>query len=221
MNCSVDAFPMRGRLITFEGPEGSGKSTQIQRLAAYLRAAGREVLLTREPGGTRLAERIRSLVREETDDPPVSRSEVLLFLAARAQLVSTVIKPALAQGQWVLCDRFTDSTLAYQGYGRGLNLSLLKVFNAFAAEDLKPDLTLLLDVPPAVSRARLAARQAATDTTADRIEEAGEAFHTRLRDGFLDLARAEPDRFVLIDATRSSEEVQAAVTDSVRRRWPE
>lgn len=207
---------MRGKFITIEGPEGGGKTTQIQLLADGLRAEGRDVLVTREPGGTPLAERVRALVRDASDDPPVSRSEVLLFLAARAQLVATVIRPALARGTWVLCDRFSDSTLAYQGYGRGLDLATLNVFNAFATEDLVPDLTLLLDVPPEVSRTRLARRQAATATSADRIESAGEAFHARLRDGFLALARAEPNRFACIDATQSIADVHAAVVDAVR-----
>ena len=163
---------MRGKFITFEGPEGGGKSTHVRLLAERLRAEGRTVLVTREPGGTPLAEKIRGLVRDELDDPPVTRSEVLLFLAARAQVVSQVIRPALARGEWVLCDRFADSTFAYQGYGRGIDVGLLRNFNDFATEGLVPDLTILLDVPLEVSRARLAARQAATATAADRIEQA-------------------------------------------------
>lgn len=206
----------RGKFITFEGPEGGGKSTQIEALAAALRAGGRAVLVTREPGGTPLAEKVRALVREERGDPPVTRSEALLFLAARAQVVARVIRPALARGAWVLCDRFADSTFAYQGYGRGLDVALLRQLNAFATEGLAPDLTFLLDVPPEVSRARLAARQAATATTADRIEAAGEAFHARLRAGFLALAREEPARFAVIDATASRAAVAARILAAVR-----
>ena len=208
---------MRGKFITFEGPEGGGKSTHVRELADALRAEGHKVLVTREPGGTRLAEKIRGLVREEIEDPPVTRSEVLLFLASRAQVVANVIKPALARGEWVICDRFADSTFAYQGYGRGIDVPLLKNFNDFATEGLVPDLTILLDVPPEVSRARLAARQAATATQADRIEQAGEEFHRRLRDGFLELARAEPNRFAVIDSSGEREAVSAAVLAAVQR----
>lgn len=206
-----------GRFITFEGPEGGGKSTQVQALAEALRAEGRTVLVTREPGGTPLAEKIRALVREERMDPPVARSEVLLFLAARAQVVAEVIRPALARGEWVLCDRFADSTFAYQGYGRGIAVDLLRHFNDFATEGLVPDLTVLLDVPLEVSRARLAARQAATATAADRIEQAGAEFHARLRTGFLELAKAEPARFAVIDASRPLAEVSRQVFAAVRR----
>ncbi len=208
---------MRGKFITFEGPEGGGKSTHIRELAEQLRAEGLTVLVTREPGGTLLAEKIRGLLREELDDPPVTRSEVLLFLAARAQVVSQVIRPALARGEWVLCDRFADSTFAYQGYGRGVDVGLLRNLNDFATESLVPDLTILLDVPLEVSRARLMERQAATDTVADRIEQAGVMFHRRLREGFLKLARAEPERFVTIDSSGDRADVSAAVIAAVRR----
>ena len=208
---------MRGKFITFEGPEGGGKSTHIRELAEQLRAEGLTVLVTREPGGTLLAEKIRGLLREELDDPPVTRSEVLLFLAARAQVVSQVIRPALARGEWVLCDRFADSTFAYQGYGRGVDVGLLRNLNDFATESLVPDLTILLDVPLEVSRARLKERQAATSTVADRIEQAGVMFHRRLREGFLELARAEPERFVTIDSSGDRADVSAAVIAAVRR----
>ena len=207
---------MRGKFITFEGPEGGGKSTHVRELAEQLRAEGKTVLVTREPGGTRLAEQIRGLVREEVDDPPVTRCEVLLFIAARAQVVSEVIRPALARGEWVICDRFADSTFAYQGYGRGIDVGLLKNFNDFATEGLVPDLTILLDVPPETSKARLAERQAATATSADRIEQAGDMLHRRLRDGFLELAKAEPDRFVVIDSSGPREEVSDRVWTAVR-----
>ena len=207
---------MRGKFITFEGPEGGGKSTHVRELAEQLRAEGKPVLVTREPGGTRLAELIRGLVREEVEDPPVTRCEVLLFIAARAQVVSEVIRPALARGEWVICDRFADSTFAYQGYGRGIDVGLLKNFNDFATEGLVPDLTILLDVPPETSKARLAERQAATATSADRIEQAGDMFHRRLRDGFLELAKAEPDRFVVIDSSGPREEVSDRVWTAVR-----
>ena len=206
---------MKGKLITFEGGEGCGKSTQVKRLADHLRASGIEVVLTREPGGTRLAELIRSLLKDESEDPPCDRSELLLFLAARAQLVRNVIRPALAEGKWVVCDRFSDSTFAYQGYGRGLPLDVLKLVNDFACGGLKPDLTLLLDVRPEVALERMRRREAATNTTADRIEQAGEGFHKRLRDGFLELAAEDPARIKLIDANGTPDEVWAKVAGAV------
>ena len=196
---------MRGKFITFEGPEGGGKSTQVQTLAEWLRKQGKKVVVTREPGGTRMSELIRALVRDEMEDPPVTRCE------------SQVIRPALAHGEWVVCDRFADSTFAYQGYGRGIDVQLLKNFNDFVTEGLVPDLTILLDVPPEVSRTRLAARQASTADTGDRIEAAGEMFHRRLREGFLDLAKAEPKRFTVIDASKSIDKVAVAVQKTVQR----
>ena len=205
-----------GRFITFEGGEGCGKSTQIRLLAERLRAAGKDVLLTREPGGTALAEKIRSLVREESCDPPNSRAETLLFIASRAQVVGTVIRPALDSGTWVLCDRFADSTFAYQGYGRGLDLDELKRINSFATGGIKPDRTILLNVSPEVSAGRMRAREAATNTEADRMEKAGDGFHARLRQGFLELAAAEPERFAVIQADGSVEEVEEAVWNSIQ-----
>ena len=197
----------RGRFITFEGGEGCGKSTQVKRLAAALEAKGVNVLLTREPGGTRLAEMIRTLLKDETEDPPVDRAELLLFLAARAQLVRNVIRPALDAGTWVLSDRFSDSTIAYQGYGRGLPVDFVKAANDFACEGLTPDLTFLLDVELSVAAQRMRGREAATNTSADRIERAGDDFHTRLRCGFLELAAANPSRIVTIDASGTPDEV--------------
>ena len=205
-----------GRFITFEGGEGCGKSTQIRLLADRLRAAGKEVLLTREPGGTALAEKIRTLVREESDDPPNSLAETLLFLASRAQVVEGVIRPALESGTWVLCDRFADSTFAYQGYGRGLDLDELRRINSFATGGLAPDRTILLNVSPEVSAKRMRAREAATNTGADRMEKAGDDFHSRLRRGFLELAAAEPERFSVIQADGGVEEVGETVWNSIQ-----
>ena len=207
---------MPGCFITFEGGEGCGKSTQIRLLAERLRAAGKQVLLTREPGGTELAEKIRALVREESADPPNFRAETLLFLASRAQVVENVIRPALAAGTWVLCDRFADSTFAYQGYGRGLDLDEIKRINSFATDGLVPDRTVLLDVSPEVSAKRMRAREAATNTEADRMEKVGDGFHSRLAKGFLELAAAEPERFVVIPADGSVEEVEEAIWNSIR-----
>lgn len=207
---------MRGRFITFEGGEGCGKSTQIRLLADRLRASGKDILLAREPGGTPLAERIRSLVREELDDPPNARAETLLFLASRAQLVESVLRPALASGKWVLCDRFADSTFAYQGYGRGFDLVELKRLNGFATDGLVPDRTVLLTVSPDVAARRMRMREAATHTSADRMERAGEDFHKRLNEGFLSLAAAEPDRFSVIESDGTVEEVSERIWNSIR-----
>lgn len=207
---------MPGRFITFEGGEGCGKSTQIAMLTERLRAVGIEPLVTREPGGTQLAERIRSLVREECDDPPNARAETLLFLASRAQLVANVMRPALTAGKWVLCDRFADSTFAYQGYGRGLDLSELKALNSFATCGLAPDKTILLDVSPEVAAVRMNRRQRATNTEADRMEKAGDDFHARLKNGFLELAAAEPGRFVVVEADGTAEEVADRIWNSIQ-----
>ena len=207
----------RGKFITFEGGEGCGKSTQVKRLKEALEREGVKVLLTREPGGTWLSEEIRRLIKDQATDAPCDRSELLLFLAARAQLVRNVIRPALEAGTWVVSDRFSDSTLAYQGYGRGLPLDILKDMNDFACEGLKPDLTLLLEVAPETARARLRRREAATNTAADRIESAGDAFHARLQKGFAELAKAEPWRILTIDANGTVDEVWEDVWTSMKR----
>ena len=201
----------RGRFITFEGGEGCGKSTQVVRLASALEERGLKVLLTREPGGTRLSELIRTLLKDEAEDPPVDRAELLLFLAARAQLVRNVIAPALEVGTWVVSDRFSDSTVAYQGYGRGLPVDFVRQANDFACEGLRPDLTFLLDLDPATAERRMRGREAATNTSADRIERAGSGFHARLRRGFLDLAAADAPRFSVVDASKSPDEVAGVV----------
>ena len=201
----------RGRFITFEGGEGCGKSTQVVRLAAALESRGIKVLLTREPGGTRLSELIRTLLKDEAEDPPVDRAELLLFLAARAQLVHNVIAPALEAGTWVISDRFSDSTVAYQGYGRGLPVDFVRQANDFACEGLRPDLTFLLDLDPETAEGRMRGREAATNTSADRIERAGSGFHARLRKGFLELAAADAPRFSVVDASKSPDEVAGVV----------
>jgi len=205
----------RGMFITFEGPEGSGKSTQIRLLDAQLRAGGIPTLLTREPGGTSTGEAIRRLLQHDSSDAEMAhRTEVLLFCASRAQIVEQVIRPAMEQGTWVLCDRFTDSTLAYQGYGRGFPLEELRTLNRFATGGLTPDLTLLLDIPVDESFRRMAARQ----SEIDRIERAERAFHERLRAGYLELAAAEPARFRVIDSAGPSEQTCAEVWQTVRER---
>jgi len=207
----------RGRFITFEGGEGCGKSTQAHRLEKALRERGVETLLTREPGGTWLSERIRALLKDRTDEPPCDRSELLLFLAARAQLVENVVRPALERGAWVVSDRFSDSTIAYQGYGRGLPLDFIAEANDFACGGLKPDVTFLLSLDRETAAARMRLREAATNTKADRIEAAGDGFHERIEAGFAALAAAEPERFVCIDAGGTPDEVWEEVWKSILR----
>jgi dTMP kinase len=201
--------------ITFEGPEGSGKSTQIRLLDERLRAGGIPTLLTREPGGTRTGEAIRHLLQHDSSDAEMAhRTEVLLFCASRAQIVEQAIRPALEQGTWVLCDRFTDSTLAYQGYGRGFALEELRALNRFATGNLTPDLTLLLDIPVDESFRRITARP----SEIDRIERTERSFHERLRTGYLELAAAEPARFRVITSDRPSEQTSGEVWQTVWER---
>jgi dTMP kinase len=208
---------VRGRFITFEGGEGCGKSTQLGRLARALEAEGIGTVSVREPGGTPLCERVRELLKEKTSDPPCDESELLLFLASRAQLVRSVIVPALETGKWVLCDRFSDSTVAYQGYGRGLDMEFLCAANAFACGGTKPDLTLFLDVDAETALARRRRREQDTGTCADRIELAGGAFHRRLAEGFRRIAAAEPGRVVTVDASGTEDEVWEKVWKSLKR----
>ena len=205
-----------GKFITFEGPEGSGKSTQTRLLNARLLAGGIRTLLTREPGGTSTGEAIRRLLQHDSSDAEMAhRTEVLLFCASRAQIVEQVIRPAMEQGTWVLCDRFIDSTLAYQGYGRGFALEELRTLNHFATNDLMPDLTLLLDIPVDESFRRMAERP----TETDRIERTERAFHERLRAGYLELAAVEPERFRVITSARPSEQTSAEVWRTVQERF--
>ena len=204
---------MSGLFITFEGTEGGGKSTQILRLAEELRQAGRVVRLLREPGGTPLGEEIRhTLKHSAAGHAMTAEAELLLMNASRAQLVREVIRPALAAGEVVLCDRFFDSTVAYQGHGRGLDLAQVHGMIELAVGRTVPDLTLLLRVSVEVSEARRAARGA---TIPDRFEEADREFFRRVERGFDAIAASEPDRVKVIDATRSIEEVSAAVWHEV------
>ena len=205
-----------GIFITFEGPEGSGKSTQIRVLSEHLKAAGVQTLLTREPGGTPTGEAIRRLLQHDSSDAEMAhRTEVLLFCASRAQIVEQVIRPALEQGTWVLCDRFTDSTLAYQGFGRGFPLAELRALNGFATGGLTPDLTLLLDITVDETFRRMAGRQAEID----RIERSERAFHERLREGYLELAQAEPQRFRILSTARPPEQTSDEIWRTVRVRF--
>ncbi|HXG49339.1 MAG TPA: dTMP kinase [Methylomirabilota bacterium] len=199
---------MAGLFISFEGTEGSGKSTQISRLAARLEKLAREVVVFREPGGTPVGEEIRHTLQHSAANHALTpETELLLLNASRAQLVREAIRPALAAGKIVLCDRFFDSTTAYQGHGRQLDAAMVRAVIDIAVGETRPHLTLLLHVPLAISEARRRMRAASLPAIRDRMEEADRAFFERVEAGFLAIAAAEPQRVKLIDATRSPDEV--------------
>ena len=201
--------------ITFEGPDGSGKSTQIKLLSEALTAAGHDVLTVREPGGTPISEQIRDVVHNLRNREMSDRAECLLYNAARAQLVDQLILPHLRQrGGIVLSDRYADSTLAYQGYGRGLDLSAVRNVIAFATHHLKPDVTFYLDIPveEGIERRKHGGGEW------NRLDDQAVEFHRRVRSGYLQMMREEPDRWVCIDAARSVEEIQADIRAAVERK---
>lgn len=204
----------RGRLITFEGGEGAGKSTQIARLAAALTATGLAVVVSREPGGTAGAEAIRQVLVNGPPERWLPLGETLLILAARLDHVERRIRPALAAGEWVLCDRFVDSTRVYQGIAGAVGLELVDRLQAAVVGDLAPDLTLILDVPVEVGLARRAATPAA-----NRFEHKGATFHQQVRDGFLQLAAADPGRCRVVDGTRDPDAVARALRAAVEARF--
>ncbi|WCR43554.1 dTMP kinase [Stutzerimonas stutzeri] len=197
---------MKGLFVTLEGPEGAGKSTNREYLADRLRARGLDVVLTREPGGTPLAERIRDLLLTPADEPMAIDTELLLVFAARAQHLAQVIRPALARGAVVLCDRFTDATYAYQGGGRGLPLERIEQLETFVQGDLRPDLTLIFDLPVEVGLARAAARG-----RLDRFEQEGMCFFEAVRSAYLQRAEAAPSRYRVLDAGQPLSAVQRDV----------
>lgn len=199
----------RGILITLEGGEGTGKSTQLSMLADLLHDAGLAVLVLREPGGTVLGEAIREVLLDPKRTGISDRAELLLYEASRAQLVAEVLRPALAAGKIVICDRFYDSTTAYQGHARGLPLDEVEALNRFATAGLTPDLTIVFDIDPATGLGR------ATANGADRLESEEAAFHDRVRQGFTRIAEDEPERVVLIDASGTPDEVAARVRVAV------
>ena len=208
---------MPGKFITFEGPEGSGKSTQIQLLKEKLEAEGLQITCTREPGGTATGEEIRNLLQHDAAGEPLSgRAELLLFTASRAQLMDRVILPTLENGGWVLCDRFIDSTLAYQGFARGMDIPTLDSINEFAIFERKPDVTILLDLEVEAGFRRLESRYADSDESHDRFEREAREFHHKVRDGYQKLADREPNRFVIVDSDRSIEEVSADIWNAVK-----
>jgi dTMP kinase len=200
-----------GQFVSLEGPDGAGKSRAAGRLIEHLRARGHDVTLTREPGGTRLGEQIREIL---LSDSPIERSpqaDALLFNAARSQLVEEVIAPALERGEVVVCDRFGGSTLAYQGYGAGVDLTALREVESFATQGTQPDLVLLLDVPVSVGLARRGQGDPSQLTRFEDQSRHDEAFHQRVRHGYRELAEADPERWRIVDANREPEAVDADV----------
>jgi len=213
--------PNKGLFVSLEGPDGAGKSTQRRLLAAALRKLGHKVVETREPGGSPLAEFIRALVLDPKHHGLTHRAELLLFEAARAQHVADTILPALKKGAVVLCDRFTDSTIAYQGYGRGADLKRLADLNRMASGGIAPELTFLLDCPAEVGLSRTARRmesQRPDESREDRFEREEAEFHARVRRGFQEIAQSEPGRVRLLDARRSIEDLHAEICSAVEER---
>ena len=193
----------KGKLITVEGVDGAGKSTQMAVIDQALRERGIDLVRTREPGGPETAEKIRKLLLNEPMSP---KCELMLMFAAREENLDKIIRPALAKGQWVLCDRFTDASYAYQGYGRGRSIEEIRALEKFVHPDLKPDLTVLFDVPTEVAAARLSRKL-------DRFEKESQDFHRRVREGYLRMAKAEPERFYVVDGTQTPEQISAQLRE--------
>lgn len=209
MNIRERGNMKKGLFITFEGADGCGKTTQINLLKKYLEENGQNVLLTREPGGKGLGEKVREILLNY-DGPVSDRCESFLFLADRAQNVDVIVKPALAEGKIVLCDRHTDSTVAYQGYGRGLDLEKIHMLNNLATGGKKPDITFVFDVDIETSMKRVGNEK-------DRMESAGREFFNKVRNGYLEIAKSEPERVKVVDSTRSIEEVHKDVVGIVEK----
>lgn len=198
----------RGYFITFEGGDGSGKSTQIQILKDFLENKGFDVIVTREPGGTAISEKIRDIILDKDNDDMDDMTEALLYAAARAQLVSQVIRPALAAGKIVICDRFVDSSIAYQAFGRGLG-DAVGIINSFAIAECMPDMTILLKVNPEVGTGRISGRQR------DRIELASDDFHRRVYEGYLKLEEMYPERIVGVDAADTIQSIAGTISEKI------
>lgn len=204
----------RGWFITFEGIDGSGKTTQFRMLANWLRDRGKEAIETVEPGGTAIGREIRRILLDPANTDIQPRAELLLYFASRAQNVDQVIRPGLESGRIVLCDRFTDSTLVYQGAGRGIDTNVVLDLDRIACRGLKPDLTFLIDIDLETSLARAKRRNDRIGQSESRIDEESAAFHERVRQGYLALARSEPDRFVVIDGRGAIGEVGASIREA-------
>ena len=203
----------RGLFLTLEGAEGVGKSTNIGFVTQYLEKRGIEYVLTREPGGTQLAERIRDLLLAVHEEPMSGLTELLLVFAARAQHLDKIIEPALAAGKWVVCDRFTDATFAYQGAGRGLSMETIDQLQSMVQGDLRPDLTIILDLDPEIGMQRASNRG-----ELDRFEREQQSFFRHVRQGYLDIAQAEPDRCTVIDASKALEDVKRNLLTVIEQR---
>lgn len=207
---------MSGIFISIEGPEGSGKSTHAERLIERLKNVGREVVAVREPGGTNTGEAIRNILQHNSADEDIyPETETLLFAACRAQLVHAVIKPALNEGKCVVSDRFIDSTVAYQGYGRGFAIKDIIDINKFAISGIMPDLTILLDVNIEIGFNRIIEHNQKIGKELDRMELAGKEFHEKVRDGYLELAKQAPERFTIIDSSRDLDMVANDIWEAV------
>lgn len=203
---------MKGCFITFEGTEGCGKTTQVSRLAEFLQAAGRQVTQTREPGGTPIGDHIRKILLDPGNKALHPRAELLLYAASRAQHLAERILPVIEAGGIVLCDRFSDATLAYQGYGRGLDIGMIRSLDQIVTGGLSPHLTVLLDIDAATGLSRARGRNTSAGLGHEgRFEELDLSFHERVRNGYLTLARQDPERIRVVDAARSPEEVQRDV----------
>jgi dTMP kinase len=197
--------------VTFEGPDGSGKTTQIKLLARHLQALGHDVLVTREPGGTSIGDQIRAVLHDVENVEMACETEFLLYSASRAQLVRQVVKPHLMRGGVVLCDRYADSSLAYQGYGRELGLDAVRLITQFATEGLVPDLTVYLDLPVEVGIERKQVAHTAQAGEWNRLDQQSMDFHRRVRQGYLHMAQADPGRWLVIDAAQSIDDTQAVI----------
>jgi len=211
---------MLGKFITLEGPEGSGKSTQAKMIIHHLAERGIEAICTREPGGTALGEAIRNILQHNAaGEAPCERAELLLFEASRNQLVEKVIRPSLEKGIWVICDRFIDSTTAYQGFARGLPIEEVQAINRFTINDVSPDLTLLLDLEVEIGFERIAQRFLELDESADRFEQEERSFHERVRQGYLKLAEEEPNRFKIVDASQEPDAVSEQIWNILKKEF--
>ncbi len=208
---SIYSELQKGFLITFEGIEGCGKSTQINRLARFLKEKGYPVKKIKEPGGTKVGEALRKILLDPKNRDMTSYTELLLYLASRSQLIFRLILPALQKGRVVLCDRFIDSTVAYQGYGRGLDLDKIEELNELITAGVKPDLTIVLDISPQEGLRRIEKRKRGKAKKRDRIEAEELSFHEKVREGYLKLAEREPERIIVLKADKKMEEIQEEI----------